>query len=153
MRTPIALRAQVFAMLLVGCVAKPASRSPERKPEAAAAQTAPPAPDAGEPRTAEACRACNGDFGVHGLDPAPRCLCRMRDAGKRCRAKDDCEGECVGDGGEREVTDPGPPPRGFFLGRCSELRTAFGCHHFLGRRRDQPGPVRLDEPQPEMCVD
>jgi hypothetical protein len=153
MRPQIARGALIIAMVWIGCAAKPASRSPERKPEAAALPAAPPAADAGMPQIAEACRACNGDFGVHGLDPTPRCLCRMLDAGKLCRAKDDCEGECIGDGGERKVTDPGPPPRGFFLGRCSEFRTAFGCHHFLGRRRDQPGPVRLDEPPAELCVD
>jgi hypothetical protein len=117
----------------------------------------PPAPrsagDAGRPTTVAACRACNGDFGLHGLAPTPSCLCRTHDAGKRCRGKDDCEAECIGDGGEREVTDPGPPPRGAFVGRCAEFTTTFGCHRFLPARGPSPAPVPLDEPPAELCVD
>jgi hypothetical protein len=90
---------------------------------------------------------------VHGLGGTPRCLCRTHDAGKRCRAKDDCDGECLADAGEREVTDPGPPARGYFLGRCSEFRTTFGCHRYLSGRRDQSGPVALDQPPSEICAD
>lgn len=155
----------LVVIALVGCAAKPSSRSSERSASPAAASAASSAaasagkggvlgvPAGGVPKTPEGCRACNGDFGVHGLDRTPRCLCRTGDAGKRCRAKDDCDGECIGDAGEHEVTDPGPPPRGHLLGRCAEFRTTFGCHRFLDRRRDQSGPVRLDEPQPELCVD
>ncbi|HEY5089175.1 MAG TPA: hypothetical protein VIK30_04360 [Polyangia bacterium] len=145
---------------LVGCAAKPSSRSPDRSASPALAAAGAGAAGGvggsqagGVPKTSEGCRACNGDFGVHGLDPTPRCLCRTRDAGKRCRAKDDCDGECIGDAGEHEVTDRGPPRRGYLLGRCAEFRTSFGCHRFLGRRRDQSSPVNLDEPQPELCVD
>jgi hypothetical protein len=125
---------------LLGCrrTPPPAARSPG---------------EAGPPTTAEACRACNGDFGVHGLSPTPTCNCRTRDAGKRCRGKDDCESECVGDLIEREVTDPGPPPRGAFVGRCAEFTTTFGCHRFLPARGPSPAPVPLDDPPAQLCVD
>jgi hypothetical protein len=116
-------------------------------------RTPPPAARSATPATAEACRACNGDFGVHGLDPTPRCLCRTHDAGKRCRGKDECEADCIGDLGEQEVTDPGPPPRGAFVGRCAEFQTTFGCHRLLPDRGRAPAPVRLDEPPAELCVD
>jgi len=123
---------------------------------------APPAPRSAEvagrpssaaPLTADVCRACDGDFGVHGLDPTPRCNCRTHDAGKRCRGKNDCEAECVGDGAEREITDPGPPPRGFWLGRCAELQTTFGCHVFLPARPSGAPAVPLDAPPTQLCVD
>ena len=157
----MAVAVLVLGCILGGCAARPAvgerpaAQSPP-PPPAAAPPPAPPRPIAAEdavPRTAEGCRACNGDFGVHGLGGTPRCLCRTQDAGKRCRAKDDCDGECLADAGEREVTDPGPPARGYFLGRCSEFRTTFGCHRYLSRRRDQPGPVALDAPPSEICAD
>jgi len=120
-------------------------------------RTPPPAPrspaEAGPPPTAEACKACNGDFGVHGLSPTPTCNCRTHDAGKRCRGKNDCEAECLGDLIVTEVTDPGPPPRGWFVGRCAEFTTTFGCHRFLPARGPAPAPVRLDELPAELCVD
>jgi hypothetical protein len=105
------------------------------------------------PRTAEACRACNGEFGPHGLDQNPTCNCRTRDAGKRCRGKDDCEAECVGDVGEREVTSQGPPPMGHWVGRCAEFRTTFGCHVFLPPHGGSPAAVRLDQAPEQLCVD
>jgi hypothetical protein len=114
--------------------------------------------EAGRPRetaplTAEACRACDGDFGPHGLDPTPRCNCRTQDPGKRCRGKDECEAECVADVGDREITDPGPPARGFWVGRCADLHTTFGCHVFLPPRAPGSAAVTLDPPPQQLCVD
>lgn len=103
------------------------------------------------PTTEEGCRACNGVFGPHGIDPAPRCVCRTKDAGKKCHGKADCEGDCIGDLGDREVTAPGPPPRGFWVGRCAEMRTTFGCHIMLEAK--PAAPVRLDEAPQQLCVD
>ena len=131
---------RIWAVLALGCLI-------------ACRRTPPPDARSAAPATAEACRACNGDFGVHGLSPTPICLCRTHDAGKRCRGKDECEADCIGDLGEREVTDPGPPPRGAFVGRCAEFRTTFGCHRFLPNRGRSPAPVLLDEPPAELCVD
>jgi hypothetical protein len=128
-----------------GCTRKPAHKS--EGGQVAAAPATPPA----TPTTEEGCRACNGEFGPHGIDQTPRCLCRTRDAGRNCRGKDDCEGECIGDGGEREVTQPGPPPLGFWRGRCAEFRTTFGCHVFLPPKSAQP--ARLDVALEQMCVD
>lgn len=128
-----------------GCAKKPAQKA--EAGQVAAAPAAPPA----IPTTEEGCRACNGVFGQHGIDPAPRCVCRTKDAGKTCHAKADCEGDCIGDLGNREVTEPGPPPRGYWVGRCSEMRTTFGCHVLLASK--PAAPVPLDETPHKMCVD
>jgi hypothetical protein len=132
------------ALAQVGCAKKPAQKAEAGQAARASAPLA-------TPTTEEGCRACNGVFGAHGLDPTPRCVCRTTDAGKKCRGKDDCEGECIGDGGEREVTQPGPPPLGFWIGRCAEMRTTFGCHVFLPPKAAQP--VRLDATPEQLCVD
>jgi len=145
------LLAVIFSVA-VGCTARKATAPADAKPA--------PAPRAAfvPPTTEEGCRACNGNWGVHGIasgedglrrsepiaggsgnpprvpgtiDPTPTCLCRTHDVGRRCRGKDECEGDCLGDAGEREVTQPGPPARGFWLGHCSEFHATFGCHVFL----------------------
>lgn len=141
-REVAALAVTLAAVLAGGACA----RKPAQKAEAGQVAAAP-----ANPTTAEGCRACNGDFGPHGIDPTPKCICRTKDGGKTCRGKDDCEAECIGDGGEREVAQPGPPPRGFWVGRCAELRTSFGCHVFLPPKSGQP--VRLDVAPEQMCVD
>jgi hypothetical protein len=143
----LAAAAVVLAAAGLAGAASGCARKPAQKAEAGQVAAAPPA----TPTTEEGCRACNGVFGPHGIDPAPRCVCRTKDAGKKCRGKDDCEGDCIGDLGDREVTEPGPPPRGFWIGRCGEMRTTFGCHVFLPAK--SATPVRLDESPGQMCVD
>jgi hypothetical protein len=130
------------------CARKPAHNT--EAGQVAAAPVASAAPST-IPTTEEGCRACNGVFGPHGIDPAPRCVCRTKDAGKKCHGKADCEGDCIGDLGDREVTVPGPPPRGFWVGRCAEMRTTFGCHVMLESK--PAAPVRLDEAPQQLCVD
>ena len=137
-----ALVAFVVALAAAGCTRKPA-----QKAEAGQVAAAPLA----TPTTEEGCKACNGVFGLHGIDPTPRCVCRTKDGGHKCRGKDDCEGECLADGGEQEVTQPGPPRLGFRLGRCAELRATFGCHVFLPPK--SATPVRLDVAPEQLCAD
>ena len=105
------------------------------------------------PRTAAACRACNGEWGVHGLLQVESCLCRTHDAGKQCRDGLECEGECLLDPGQADVVNPGPPRRGFFLGRCSEFDHVFGCNKLLMDGTAAHGPTVLDEPPGDVCVD
>jgi hypothetical protein len=106
------------------------------------------------PQTEGECHACNGDWGVHGLARVESCLCRTHDAGKICKDGLDCEGECevVGEP-KTEIVDPGPPARGFFLGTCSQFDHLFGCHKLLMDGTKARGPVRLDEPLTDICVD
>jgi hypothetical protein len=126
------------ALLAFGC-----HRDSSRPPAAGPARP---------PQTEGECRACKGEWGVHGMRQVESCLCRTHDAGKSCKDGTDCEGECIAEEGKTEVTLPGPPPRGFFLGRCSEFDHLFGCHKLLmdGARSK---PARLDEPLTEMCID
>jgi hypothetical protein len=138
----VAVFISAAALAATGCARKPASNTE-------AGQVA--APPAARPTTEEGCRTCNGEWGPHGIDQTPRCVCRTSDAGKKCRGKDDCEGECIGDAREQEVTQKGPPPLGFRKGRCSDFMTTFGCHVFLPRKSAEP--VRLDVEPEQLCVD
>ena len=107
------------------------------------------------PRNADECRACRGDWGVHGLSGVPSCNCHTTDGGKRCTDGADCQGMCViapGDP-EREVVDPGPPSRGFFVGHCSDLMTVWGCNRLITRGTRAAGPAPLAEEPMMMCVD
>jgi hypothetical protein len=131
--------AAALAFLAVGC----RHHDPARPPAVVARRA---------PQSESECRACNGEWGPHGLRQNESCLCHTHDAGKVCKDGGDCEGECVGDG-TTEVTDPGPPPRGYFLGRCSEYDHLFGCHKLLTDGTKAAGPTRLDQPAPELCVD
>jgi hypothetical protein len=118
-------------------------------------RTAPgPAADASHPsaRTPAECKACNGEWGPHGLAQVTSCLCRTTDAGKRCHRHSDCQGKCVaGEEVEREVVVVGPPARGYFVGHCAEFHTLFGCMRLLAQAGPGPGP--LDEPPPMLCID
>jgi hypothetical protein len=143
-------RAALIAVLALAAAAA-GCRS---RPEAPAVRDAHNAPPATPPLTPDACRACRGDWGVHGLADKETCNCRTTDAGKRCRDGADCQGMCIAaEIPEREVTAPGPPPRGYFVGRCSELVTVFGCNRIVDRGVLARGPVPLAEPPQMICVD
>jgi hypothetical protein len=108
---------------------------------------------AARPQTESECKACNGNWGVHGMGDTVSCLCRTRDAGKTCKDGLDCEGECEVVEGKVEVTEPGSPPRGYFVGRCTEFDHVFGCRKLLMDGTVAKGPASLDEAIPEMCID
>jgi hypothetical protein len=63
----------------------PASTEPAPLARSAAVQpSATPAASRGKtpPKTQNDCKACNGDWGIHGLSPTPSCNCRTTDGGK-----------------------------------------------------------------------
>ena len=102
--------------------------------------------------TPEACKACNGEWGTHGLAQKEGCLCRTKDAGKVCKSKIDCESQCVAkDEPDTEIVEPGSPAKGFFLGKCHEFVPYFGCARLLNDRAATP--VSLAELPSKMCVD
>jgi hypothetical protein len=105
------------------------------------------------PQNEAECRACNGNWGVHGMRDEASCLCRTRDAGKTCKDGLDCEGECEVVDDKMEIVEPGPPPRGYFVGRCTEFDHVFGCRRLLMDGTLARGPASLDEALPEMCID
>jgi hypothetical protein len=130
----------------------PASSTPTSAPTAASAapaarQRKPP------PQNQRDCKACNGDWGTHGISSTPSCNCRTKDGGKRCKDGNECEGLCTAaDDPEREVTDRGPPARGFFVGRCSKLASVFGCYRPIDDGASRT-PVDLSEPPQMICAD
>ena len=145
------LTAVSFLTLLISCAhSSPPAATPAR---AASGPTA----AKGEPATEAGCSACGGEWAAHGLLGAQQgtmsCLCPTPDGGKRCRDGVECQGECLTDGADHEVTAAGPPPVGFFVGKCSRFRTTYGCHRVIASGALQAGPVSLDQPPTEICAD
>jgi hypothetical protein len=132
--------AAAVAVLLLGCHRK------EVRPPPVGLTVA-------RPSTEAECRACNGEWGVHGLMEVQSCRCHTRDAGKRCKDGLECEGECVLQSGATEVVEPGPPRRGYFVGRCSEFDVLFGCYPLLTDGTVAHGPTSLEEPPADVCID
>ena len=127
--------------------AAPASPPPPSATAPSASRTKPP------PQAEKDCKACNGDWGIHGLGQTPSCNCRTKDGGKRCRDGTECQGLCIGaDNPERQVVDKGPPARGFFVGRCSKFETVFGCYRPIDDGASAR-PVDLTEPPQMICFD
>ena len=105
------------------------------------------------PETEEACKSCNGVWGVHGLADVEGCLCRTKDAGKTCRDGGECEGACLASEDGFEVVDKGPPEKGFYRGTCSEFTVAFGCHLFVPTGARKKGPREKEDAADSLCVD
>lgn len=145
---PVKRSALLLVLGLSLAVGASACRAHDSPPRARAAL-----PPRAEPTTDEACRACAGEWSVHGLAIQPSCLCPTRDVDKRCRDGAECEGQCLADGGEREVTVAGPPARGYFVGKCSRYRTSFGCHRYIAAGASRANPVPLDEEPGQICAD
>jgi hypothetical protein len=151
MRTSLAVSVLSLFTLLISCAHKPAPAPSARAaiPGATAAN--------GEPATEEGCSACGGEWAAHGILGAQQgtmsCLCPTADGGKRCRDGVECQGECLTDGADHEVTAAGPPALGFFVGKCSRFRTTYGCHRVIASGALQSGPVPLDQPPTEICAD
>jgi hypothetical protein len=124
------------------------------QPQPAATQPAAQASNATKPTTPEACKSCNGIWGKHGLAQVEGCLCRTKDAGKVCKTQKDCESQCVAkEEPDTEIVEKGPPAKGFFLGRCHEFVSYFGCDRLLRNNDFTGSPVLLGELPPKICVD
>jgi hypothetical protein len=154
------------------CKQTPPAVTPAAVPAATeqvtAAQSAPPAPVAGatggtggtggaaerqRPATKEACAACQGKWGRHGLADAESCLCRTKDGGRPCLDGAECQGQCVARDGDFVVVQKGPPPRGHYKGKCSEFDTTFGCHRFVPAGARKRGPLPAEEAADQLCYD
>jgi hypothetical protein len=141
------------AALTLGC-RKPAAPPPARPDsEAKAAATAANVAAGERPRTKEACDACQGRWGVHGLADVAVCICKTRDSGRSCRDGADCEGQCLAETGGFVVVEKGPPPKGYFRGKCSEFDTTFGCHPTIPEGASKKGPQLAEDAAEEICID
>lgn len=106
------------------------------------------------PKTKAECeQTCNGKWGEFGMRRRVTCLCRTKDNGKDCRDKNDCEGQCFLDEVRSEVVEPGPPARGYFIGRCSEFMRFAGCKRLIAAGTKARGPVELAQLPSPLCVD
>jgi hypothetical protein len=129
--------------------ATPATPVTPATPATPAAAVKPP-----RPTSKAGCDACKGLWARHGIADTESCICKTKDAGKACRDGSECEGTClVGDDVKFEVAAPGPPPRGFFTGRCSDYDTAFGCYRMIPNGTHAKGPATEDEAAHRLCVD
>lgn len=107
-----------------------------------------------KPQTAEACKAsCNGEWAAHGLAGVVSCLCRTKDSGRDCLDKSECQGECVLEPVRTKVVSPGPPTTGYFVGKCSEFVTVFGCARRIRAGTKEQPPADLSEAPPQICLD
>lgn len=136
----------------VAMVCRPRAAATSAPMPTSAAVSLPAQPTAGDEAS---CRACNGEWGVHGIAEMESCNCRTCDGRKRCTDGADCQGMCIADvdNPEYELVEAGPPARGFLVGRCSDLVTVFGCNAHVDAGARASGPVSLAEPPPELCVD
>lgn len=94
------------------------------------------------PRLAQAqdeCRACEGDWGPHGMAGRVGCVCRTQDGGTTCNDGLDCEAQCISAGG------------GGFA--CSEFVTTFGCRSYLPDGWSLQPQGQFGRRVPHRCVD
>jgi hypothetical protein len=135
-------------MLALGC--RKAAPPPALPDSEAKAQLA----SAGDrPQTKEACDACQGRWGIHGLAEVPMCNCKTRDSGRTCRDGADCEGQCLAETNGFVVVQKGPPAKGYFRGHCSEFETTFGCYPTIPEGASKKGPQLAEDAAEEICID
>jgi len=146
-------RIALLATVVLAC-RKPAATPPPALPDSearpiAAATTAAPE----RPKTREACQACQGKWGIHGLAEVETCICKTRDSGRACRDGSDCQGQCLAEANGFVVVDKGPPPKGYYRGRCSEFDTTFGCNLMIPEGASKKGPQVAEDAAEQICID
>jgi hypothetical protein len=148
-RQPAATSAAATPAVTHERVASAETSAPANPPtEAPAAR-----PETPRPATKEACAACQGKWGRHGLAEAESCLCRTKDGGRPCLDGAECEGQCVARDADFVVVQKGPPARGHYQGKCSEFDTTFGCHRFVPRGARKKGPLPAEDAADQLCYD
>lgn len=146
-----------LALILgVGCCKnnKPAALPNAETQSTAQAVQTPPAATGGAPTTKQACDACDGKWARHGLGEQETCICKTKDGGKACRDGADCTGQCIAaDDAAFEVTEKGPPPKGYWRGKCSEYDTTFGCHRTIPSGAKSRPPLSKEDAADNICID
>jgi hypothetical protein len=149
----------LFALLACQSTVRVAT---DAKPTSGPAPTAPsPTPAAAKPTakrppptTKVGCDACGGRWAVHGISETESCICKTKDGGKTCRDGSECEGNClVAEDAKMEVVQQGPPPKGFFVGRCADYDATFGCFRMIQAGTRAKGPAVAEEAVEHLCVD
>ena len=52
-----------------------------------------------------------------------------------------------------EVVEKGPPPKGFFVGRCADYDATFGCFKSIATGTRAKGPAVAEDAMHHVCVD
>ncbi len=109
-----------------------------------------------------ACRACSGQWGVHGLSGVESCNCQTRDAGQECRDGNECEGQCLYERSE-EIRKASQSCSGGtcnvtlravrLVGRCAPYRVTFGCHSYVPDGESERAPRIGAVHVPYVCAD
>jgi hypothetical protein len=158
----VSINASAFTIVLalvlgVGCCknTKPAALpNAETESTAQAVQTATATPAGSAPTTKQACDACSGKWGKHGIADQESCICKTKDGGKACRDGDECTGQCLAtDEAAFEVTVKGPPAKGYWRGQCSEYDTTFGCHRTIPAGAKARPPLSKEDAADNICID
>ena len=99
----------------------------------------------------QACKACNGEWGVHGMLATEGCVCRSPDGGRPCHDGNECAAGCVFVRVEKL-----PGGLGRRVGRCAEFVGGFGCVSLIdpGESKLPPRPFsELVNPSTRICAD
>jgi hypothetical protein len=157
-RMPFVLVAALgFASALAACCKNNAPPASASSASTSSSQSASTASAAATPRprptTKEGCDACQGVWARHGLAETEACVCKTKDGGKICRDGSECEGSCLADEDGFEVVEAGPPPKGFWKGKCAPLETTFGCNRTITHGARAKGPQLAEDAAATMCVD
>jgi hypothetical protein len=141
-----------FALLFAACgLLATACGSSPRDTGSVSAQL--PSKKADPPTTKEACDACHGLWDIHGIGDVETCICPTSDAGKSCMDGEQCEGACIVTDDEFQVVEPGTSPKGYYVGKCADYDTTFGCYRIVPRGVLERGPHVADEGIDDICVD
>lgn len=121
------IRHLTLVALFAGATALAGCGVPATSPEinaietsAPAAGTAPSLADTAQTPDAAACRARGGELRPMGRMQSLQCVIPFADAGRRCTDGDQCEGECLAEGGVSEKPDQAS-------GVCQANNSRFGC--------------------------
>jgi hypothetical protein len=112
-----------------------------------------PSKKADKPITKEACDACHGEWDIHGIGDTETCICPTSDAGKSCMDGQQCEGACIVTDDDFQVVEAGDNPKGYWVGRCADFDTTFGCYRGVPAGTLERGPHVADEGFEDICVD
>ena len=154
MRQPLLQTVLALALTALACSPALSCKHSDGAGQPATTKAVSAARESGErPATKEACDACNGKWGRHGLAETDSCLCKTADGGKACMDGNDCQAHCMAGDADFVVVEKGPPPKGHYKGKCSEYDTVFGCHRFVGKGASKKGPQLAEDAADQLCYD
>ncbi len=143
-----ALTFTAFALAASACGSSPRDTAPVTS---FAAQL--PSKKSERPTSKEACDACHGLWDIHGIGDVETCICPTSDAGKSCTDGQQCEGACIVTDDDFQVVESGNDPKGYYVGRCADYDTTFGCYRDVPPGTLERGPHAVGDGIEDVCVD